>query len=778
MKFEYTFGGQKVALKVADNMLAVRFREPAPYSVRAAAVSRPEMESFDERFEVPAEKFTVFKVARSPQAREERLANAMGAIGAEAEVERCSPVFIVGDTYAIATDRLMVGFTTGAGAKKILKDYGCDVLEQTDNEFVVSIGPSADPFEVIARLDELSQVEYAEPDFVTFGRHVARPDSNRGPSDPLAPSQYAIRITKAQKAWQLQVGNPAIKIAILDEGVETGHEDLAAAIVGNYDGVDDDSFQEPKPWDAHGTACAGLAAAIHGNQTGIKGIGGGCSLVAVRIAYSRFDGDRWTSRNSWIKRAIDWSWNNGADVLSNSWGGGTPSSAITNAFSRARTQGRDGKGCVIVIAAGNANSLHDYPGNLDDVLTVAASNEYDEPKTPSSQDGEDWWGSNYGPKIDVAAPGVHNYTTDISGRAGYNKLPEPDGNYVSNFNGTSSATPIVAGAVGLMLSANPDRTEAEVRGTIRDTADKVGPLPYVNGRNDRMGHGRLNVLGAVRAALGLQDEEIPTGKHAPVSNADPDSEREVNVLMAHPATPGEAKTTKLKTQDGREEVAAKARALAAGSFEAPSPWRVHASLLITARDGSRWIGTGWFIGPHTLVTAGHVVYITNSGVPGRDGWVRRIDVMPGRNGAQLPYGSVSSEIFNSVVGWTQDGDPQYDYGAISIPTELGDQVGTIGFGVLSKTELLRSTGNLAGYPGDKPDGTLWYDYNRVASVTTRKVYYDVDTAGGQSGAAVYRIEGDGNRTAFGIHAYGGATTNSATRITTPVYQNLQNWMRD
>lgn len=75
--------------------------------------------------------------------------------------------------------------------------------------------------------------------------------------------------------------------------------------MGNYDGVDDDTFQEPKPWDAHGTACAGLAAAIHGNETGIKGIGGGCSLIAVRIAYSQFDGADWTSRNSWIKRAID-----------------------------------------------------------------------------------------------------------------------------------------------------------------------------------------------------------------------------------------------------------------------------------------------------------------------------------------------------------------------------------------------------------------------------------------------------------------------------------------
>ena len=72
------------------------------------------------------------------------------------------------------------------------------------------------------------------------------------------------------------------------------------------------------------------------------------------------------------------------------------------------------------------------------------------------------------------------------------------------------------------------------------------------------------------------------------------------------------------------------------------PWRVHASLLITARDNSRWIGTGWFIGRHTLITAGHVVHIKNSGVSGRDGWVRSIQVMPGRNVNTLPYGSVTS----------------------------------------------------------------------------------------------------------------------------------------
>lgn len=204
------------------------------------------------------------------------------------------------------------------------------------------------------------------------------------------------------------------------------------------------------------------------------------------------------------------------------------------------------------------------------------------------------------------------------------------------------------------------------------------------------------------------------------------------------------------------------------------PWRVHASLLITARDNSRWIGTGWFVGPHTLITAGHVVYIKNSGVSGRDGWVKSINVMPGRNGSQLPYGSVTSTNFRSVNGWTQNGDEYYDYGAIILATNLGNQTGWLGFGAFTDAILLSSVGNISGYPGDKPSGTQWYDSRKIASVNNRKVYYDIDTAGGQSGSAVYRIA-DGKRYAFAIHAYGGATVNSGTRINTPVYNNIKNW---
>jgi len=204
------------------------------------------------------------------------------------------------------------------------------------------------------------------------------------------------------------------------------------------------------------------------------------------------------------------------------------------------------------------------------------------------------------------------------------------------------------------------------------------------------------------------------------------------------------------------------------------PYRLNASLLITARDGSQWIGTGWFISDRTLITAGHCVYIKNSGVPGRDGWVRTIQVMPGRNGTKLPFGSVTSSRFWTVKGWVDSGDENYDYAAIIIPTDLGKTVGVIGYGSFSDADLVDEVANVTGYPGDKPAGTLWYDSKAIASVTLTKVIYDIDTAGGQSGACVYVIK-DGKRIAVAVHAYGGPVTNSGTRISAPVYQNLTNW---
>jgi len=126
------------------------------------------------------------------------------------------------------------------------------------------------------------------------------------------------------------------------------------------------------------------------------------------------------------------------------------------------------------------------------------------------------------------------------------------------------------------------------------------------------------------------------------------------------------------------------------------PWRASAQLLITAADNSSWIGTGWFVSPRTLITAGHVVFINGSSVPGRDGWVGRIQVIPGRNGAAAPYGSATSSNFRSVTGWTNSGNQELDCGAIILPTPLGNTTGWYGHGNYPNAQLIGQTPNISG----------------------------------------------------------------------------------
>jgi V8-like Glu-specific endopeptidase len=206
------------------------------------------------------------------------------------------------------------------------------------------------------------------------------------------------------------------------------------------------------------------------------------------------------------------------------------------------------------------------------------------------------------------------------------------------------------------------------------------------------------------------------------------------------------------------------------------PWRLSASLLITAADNSQWIGTAWFISPRTLATAGHCVYIKHSGVPGRDGFVKKIQVMPGRNASQVPFGGLTATEFWTVKGWEEDGLETFDYGAIILPSAFPQNLGHFGFGVFTDATLVGVVANVAGYPGDKPSGTLWFDKRQVGSVKPEKVFYAADTAGGQSGACVYMIR-NSERLGIAIHAYGGATANSGTRISEEVFANLNAWKR-
>jgi hypothetical protein len=223
----------------------------------------------------------------------------------------------------------------------------------------------------------------------------------------------------------------------------------------------------------------------------------------------------WLSDQS-IVDLFQYAIDNHADVISCSWSAAAlnfPLSAkINGIIHKAATQGRfNGKGCVILFAAGNGNSPLD--GEKDgriyhqgfalhpDVIAVGASNSRDERSSYS----------NYGPELTLCAssngyPGRGIVTTDRSGTKGYSS-----GDYTSDFGGTSSSTPLAAGLAALILSINSDLTSAEVKRIMMETADKIDQEngQYVDGHSPWYGHGRINAHRAVALVAGDTKERLP-----------------------------------------------------------------------------------------------------------------------------------------------------------------------------------------------------------------------------------------------------------------------------
>lgn len=206
----------------------------------------------------------------------------------------------------------------------------------------------------------------------------------------------------------------------------------------------------------------------------------------------------------------------------------------------------------------------------------------------------------------------------------------------------------------------------------------------------------------------------------------------------------------------------------------PYPWRTICHLEIAAANGKSFIGSGAFIGPRVVLTAGHCVYLHGNG-----GWAKNVRVIPGRNGNARPYGDAVGTYYHSVKGWTNSQDADYDYGVIVLPSnkKLGDTVGWMGLANLSMASLMGLNVNSSGYPGDKPYGTQWWNANNILAVTNRRLYYQIDTMGGQSGSPVWRFK-DGNRHIVGIHTTGGSPFNGATRINEAVFDNLVAWKNE
>jgi glutamyl endopeptidase len=201
------------------------------------------------------------------------------------------------------------------------------------------------------------------------------------------------------------------------------------------------------------------------------------------------------------------------------------------------------------------------------------------------------------------------------------------------------------------------------------------------------------------------------------------------------------------------------------------PWRAICALKITAKNGSRWIGTGWLVAPRTIITAGHCVYMHDQG-----GWASKIEVIPGMNDAQRPYGTFTGTTFKSVNGWINSKNRNYDYGAIILPANArpGAATGYFGYAVKDDSYLKASVLNLSGYPGDKGGNQQWFMSLKPKSVSSRVINYDIDTFGGQSGAPVW-IKIGNDRFCIGIHTNGHISGNSATRIVQPVFDNIKSW---
>jgi glutamyl endopeptidase len=217
------------------------------------------------------------------------------------------------------------------------------------------------------------------------------------------------------------------------------------------------------------------------------------------------------------------------------------------------------------------------------------------------------------------------------------------------------------------------------------------------------------------------------------------------------------------------------------------PWRLNCALRIKARDGQRFVGTGWFIGPRTIITAGHCVFMHEHG-----GFAESVEVIPALDGAKRPFGSVVSKDVKSVGGWTNKKDADFDYGAILLPDDRFAHLGAFAFAALPPSSLAGVQINISGYPADRDSASKQYFHGRkLLLVQKRRLFYRVDTFGGQSGSAAWitiptseaakigvpvAAGAQSVRLAVGIHTAGATVSNFATRITSDVAENFRKWL--
>ncbi len=459
-------------------------------------------------------------------------------------------------TFVYLSDQITIEFAAGVNEKKIsaiaaefalIKDKPVIGLANTC-VFLVSKQATENPIKIANHLTGLSEVLAAEANI------IVQQEPHYKPREPLYPQQWYLNHNggnllapgahiDVEKAWDLTRGVRSVVVAVVDDSFDLDHPDFQGIgkIVAPRDLKENDFLPLPNEKEtSHGTACAGIVLAEE-NRIGITGVAPGSTLMPIRTTGYLDDRS--------IEEIFEWAIQKGASVISCSWGASAvyfPLSLRQRAvITRAATEGRDGKGCVILFAAGNANRPIDgtiyergwikniLRGNTKwlngfglhpDVITVSAVTSMNKKAVysnwgrnisvcaPSNNALPGMWFQETGfiytqPSIRQPVYGRGMLTTDQLGAAGYDK-----GNFTSNFGGTSSATPVVAGVAALILSVNPNLTAKQVKNILEETADKIvdsEPDPQLglslgsydtNGHSQWFGYGKVNAAKAVEAA--------------------------------------------------------------------------------------------------------------------------------------------------------------------------------------------------------------------------------------------------------------------------------------
>lgn len=360
-----------------------------------------------------------------------------------------------------------------AAAKALAKHHLSVAQDLTElNASVIEV-PPGDELAIAAQLQADPLVASAEPDYLAFADSLPIAAPGVQPDDPYWGRQWAPRRLQTPLAWELTSGQLGVLVAMIDSGIDLNHPEFAGRIVAGYDYVNSDPV--PQDDNGHGTHIAGLVAAAGNNGLGVAGTAWGVRLLVYKALNSQGTGSATA-----IAQAVNDAVNRGAGIITLSLSLSASSTVLQNALQSAYAAG-----AVIVASSGNQSGAVTFPAAYPEVIAVGATTHWD-----------DWAGySNYGPPLDVAAPG--GVSTDQILSTGLN------GSYTSLY-GTSMAAPYVAGVAALMRSVAPQLSNSTVAGILRNTADKVGTFPYSGGRNDYLGYGRVNAAKAVRQALSPQ----------------------------------------------------------------------------------------------------------------------------------------------------------------------------------------------------------------------------------------------------------------------------------